>query len=455
MAHIAKYKAHSCGHMLAHYRRDHSSLGRDNIDPERTHLDQTLELDASGRVVAGAAKPSWETIRQRIEKADAGAREAGKRATRKDAVVLADIVVTLPENVPERDEERFFELTYAYIATKVGTENLMGGFVHRDEVRTKKVDGVVVKTGEPVRDHMHVPFTPILDGRFNYKKLVPRSFYQSFHKGLGDYLEARLGYRPEVELSAERQAEKELSSLPHTALEKAREAQEAAQREAAQAQAEAAEALRAAREAQEAARAAVELAEEAERARADAVAAKATAEAETAEAVGRLEGVQQAERAAREANRGLRARLETLRARVAQLARMRPVRRVRAGFARWAANRLPEGLPDAGAVRREMQERREAMAYEVEAVSRRDGTARRVPGTYAEERRDAELAAVHERATQRVTGGQEDYRVVEVPDRPGPSATPSFEEIRRAAAASPTLKEVRHGGHDDGVFRGR
>ena len=36
MAHIAKYKAASCGHMLAHYRRDASSLGRENIDPTRT-----------------------------------------------------------------------------------------------------------------------------------------------------------------------------------------------------------------------------------------------------------------------------------------------------------------------------------------------------------------------------------------------------------------------------------
>lgn len=35
MAHIAKYKATSVGHMLAHYRRDASSLERDNIDPSR------------------------------------------------------------------------------------------------------------------------------------------------------------------------------------------------------------------------------------------------------------------------------------------------------------------------------------------------------------------------------------------------------------------------------------
>ena len=52
----------------------------------------------------------------------------------------------------------------------------MGGFVHRDEVR---------KDSSPVRDHMHVPFTPILDGRFNFKKMCPRTFYQSLHKDLG------------------------------------------------------------------------------------------------------------------------------------------------------------------------------------------------------------------------------------------------------------------------------
>ena len=44
MAHIAKYKAASCGHMLAHYRRDESSLGRENIDPTRTKDNYTLGL---------------------------------------------------------------------------------------------------------------------------------------------------------------------------------------------------------------------------------------------------------------------------------------------------------------------------------------------------------------------------------------------------------------------------
>lgn len=72
----------------------------------------------------------------------------------------------------------------------------MGGYVHMDETTP----------------HMHVPFTPILDGRFNYKKMCDRKFYQTFHKGLGDRLEQKMGYRPEVELSEETRAQRVYTS---------------------------------------------------------------------------------------------------------------------------------------------------------------------------------------------------------------------------------------------------
>jgi uncharacterized coiled-coil protein SlyX len=204
MAHIAKYKATSVGHMLAHYRRDASSMERDNIDPKRVKNDMVVghytNKDGKlvvGRVVPREGEPNWGTVGRRIERVNEAQKAAGKRATRKDAVVMADVVVTLPDNVRKGDEDRFFRLTYWYLSNKFGIDNMMGGFVHKDEV---------LKDGTPARDHMHAPFTPILDGRFNYKKMCPRSFYQSMHKELGDYLEKRLGYRPEVELGEETRA---------------------------------------------------------------------------------------------------------------------------------------------------------------------------------------------------------------------------------------------------------
>lgn len=206
MAHIAKYKATSVGHMLAHYRRDASSLERDNIDPKRTKDNMVVAHYTNkdgqlvvGRVVPREGEPNWGTVERRIERVNEAQKAAGKRATRKDAVVMADVVVTLPDNVRKGDEDRFFRLTYWYLSNKFGIDNMMGGFVHKDEV---------LKDGTPARDHMHVPFTPILDGRFNYKKMCPRSFYQSMHKELGDYLERSLGYRPEVELGEETRAQR-------------------------------------------------------------------------------------------------------------------------------------------------------------------------------------------------------------------------------------------------------
>lgn len=226
MAHIQKYKAHSCGHMLAHYRRDAASLERDNVEPSLTHLNRTLVLGSDGHAHDGDAEPHWELIAGRIADVDAAARAEGRRVTRKDAVVMADLVLTLPENVPAEDGDRFFELSYEFFGEKVGRGNLMGGFVHRDEMRTKKDadTGKMVRTGERVRDHIHVPWTPILDGRFNFKQQCPRTFYKTLHRELGDYLEAQMGYRPDIELSEEQRGEKALSEVKNKDVEATRAA---------------------------------------------------------------------------------------------------------------------------------------------------------------------------------------------------------------------------------------
>lgn len=203
MAHIAKYKASAVGKLCAHYNRwqgiDNPNVSRENIDKSRTHLNYTLGVyEKDGKRFIGKVRgsASWATVKGRIDAVNARAKAEGKRATRKDAVVMADMVVTLPPNVPPEDAYKFFWNSYQYIADRVGRGNLMGGYVHMDETTP----------------HMHVPFTPILDGRFNYKKMCDREFYQTFHKGLGDRLEQKMGYRPEVELSEETRAQRVYTS---------------------------------------------------------------------------------------------------------------------------------------------------------------------------------------------------------------------------------------------------
>ena len=203
MAHIAKYKASAVGKLCAHYNRwqgiDNPNVSRENIDKSRTHLNYTLGVyEKDGKRFIGKVRgsASWATVKGRIDAVNARAKAEGKRATRKDAVVMADMVVTLPPNVPPEDAYKFFWNSYQYIADRVGRGNLMGGYVHMDETTP----------------HMHVPFTPILDGRFNYKKMCDRKFYQTFHKGLGDHLAQKMGYRPEVELSEETRAQRVYTS---------------------------------------------------------------------------------------------------------------------------------------------------------------------------------------------------------------------------------------------------
>lgn len=53
-----------------------------------------------GRVVPREGEPNWGTVERRIERVNEAQKAAGKRATRKDAVVMADVVVTLSLKVP-------------------------------------------------------------------------------------------------------------------------------------------------------------------------------------------------------------------------------------------------------------------------------------------------------------------------------------------------------------------
>ena len=182
MAHLEKFKASSCGAMFHHYERDREGvLERDNVDAERTPLNYTL----------GPGK-GWPEVARRIESVS----KASKRAVRKDAVVMADVVVTRPQNVPEGHEREFFEACYSYLAQKVGEGNVLGGWVHMDETTP----------------HMHFAFTPILDGRFNFKRLCPRSFYQEMHREMQDWCTERLCYTPEI-LLGDDNADKQLSAM--------------------------------------------------------------------------------------------------------------------------------------------------------------------------------------------------------------------------------------------------
>lgn len=119
MAHIEKYQSSALGNMLGHYERraelEHG-YERENIDPERTHLNYNLceRPDQLG------------FVDERIAALDL------KRAPRKDAVRMVDTVVTLPAAY-HSDTREFMEAVKDTLDGIFGAENCVGAYVHMDE----------------------------------------------------------------------------------------------------------------------------------------------------------------------------------------------------------------------------------------------------------------------------------------------------------------------------------
>lgn len=200
MAHVAKFGRAAVGHMMAHYRRDGNVPElRVNIDPARTPGNYTY----NGRGGEATAR----TVADRVAEVEA---KSGRKV-RSDAVVLADLVVTLPRDVRPGDEKAFFRSCMSYASRVVGADNILGGYVHVDETRP----------------HIHIAFTPVVqrpDGKptFNFNKLFPRGLYKRLHKDLAREARRALGYGVEVELGEDRAREKALSAVPQEKLDEAR-----------------------------------------------------------------------------------------------------------------------------------------------------------------------------------------------------------------------------------------
>lgn len=179
--HIEKYKSQAIGNMINHYRRSFiGTLKRDNIFPERTKDNYEI----------GNKTPSdmGDAIRVLVAMVE---RQNGRKL-RKDANLMADLVLTLPPNVPECDERRFFEESAKFIYMKLGANGMSGEsafkvYVHKDEATP----------------HAHIAFTPLYEDKngrlaFNYKKVVPLRFYKTLHKELQEYLTVVFGYEPQL-----------------------------------------------------------------------------------------------------------------------------------------------------------------------------------------------------------------------------------------------------------------
>jgi len=162
-----KVAGNGLGGMRSHVNREHESKTNPDIDPSKTKDNYTLECDA---------QHLGKRVNARIKSLNL------KKAVRKDAVKLVDLVVTAsPEAMEKMSKEQrkeYFTAGLNFIKDFFGAENVMYSQVHVDEDT----------------DHAHIGVVPITkDGRLCAKEVVGRvglcrlqdEFYEKVLKDFG------------------------------------------------------------------------------------------------------------------------------------------------------------------------------------------------------------------------------------------------------------------------------
>ena len=143
---VQKFKATAVKAIQFHNLREKDSRTNPDIDKSRTKENYVLVECPDFR----------KAIAERLETLQTS------RAVRKDAVVMAQVLVTSgPEffqDMPRDKQQKFFQNSLDFLADRYGKENILSAVVHMDE-RTP---------------HMHVDLTPIRDGRLTAKTIFTR-----------------------------------------------------------------------------------------------------------------------------------------------------------------------------------------------------------------------------------------------------------------------------------------
>lgn len=169
---------------------------RDNVDRSRSHLNYCL----------GRESYDFAHVQQAVDARISEARAANpKMRVQRNSIRLCTWVVTLPPEVREGDERKFFESCYDFFVREQGAamgldeRNVMYCVVHKDE-RTP---------------HMHLGWVPITEDN----RLAARDYTKSknalgaYQRELNDYVDDRLGYHVHV-LRDAGDWRRDLSGLP-------------------------------------------------------------------------------------------------------------------------------------------------------------------------------------------------------------------------------------------------
>lgn len=108
---------------------------KENINPERTHLNKNLIKDDDGKLKFVSGERAGEFIHQRTEQAKRQFTEITNRKVAKDTIVTRNIVFSM-SGIDKDDTEATTKMLvdgYAWAVSEFGEENVIGCSLHRDE----------------------------------------------------------------------------------------------------------------------------------------------------------------------------------------------------------------------------------------------------------------------------------------------------------------------------------
>lgn len=191
MAHYEKFGRQGLGHLFIHCRRGftmengerkYAKFSNKEIDTSRSHLNYNLCINENG--VAANQHKRYERILRGETLPEGYSLKINKR---KDLKVVCSWIVTLPEDVKEGDERRFFQSVYNHL--KKEYPHVISAWVHNDEA------------GRP---HLHYLFCPIFYDKkkdiykISANELIDRNALNCFHDRLSKAVENDLGYATSV-----------------------------------------------------------------------------------------------------------------------------------------------------------------------------------------------------------------------------------------------------------------
>ena len=194
MAGFEKFKRNGIGGVLGHNNRtadDGIERSNEKINPAYTRYNVHLKYGKTEDVV------------NRVNEI--------YHRSRKDAVYMGEVVVTLPHNVMPEDETNFFKGVYNFFSNDFGAKNIINAVIHKDEtshhihidfvpVKTDKLDRFRGRQRTAIEEWMKKNnINPNEEfERLCAYEILTRDYFFKVHQKLQAYMNDYLGYEVEI-----------------------------------------------------------------------------------------------------------------------------------------------------------------------------------------------------------------------------------------------------------------